>query len=107
MTSLKRERRRFVLPRVYDSSRIKEDGYQKRRPSLYKYRFEQLENGTIGVNNHKDSACHKEALQLVVVLPAYCLDVGEMLSKTHADQKDNRQCLLRYRQKLGSRPNKV
>ena len=47
------------------------------------------------MNKHKGSACQKEALQLVVVLPAYCLDVGEMLSKEHADQKDNRQCLLK------------
>ena len=79
MTSLKQERRRFVLSRVYDSSRIK-DGYQKRRPSLHKNGLSIWKDGTIGVNKHEDSACRKEALQLDVVLPAYCLDVGEMLS---------------------------
>ena len=45
---------------------------------------------------HKDSACHKQALQLIVVLPACCPNVGKMLSKEHADwKKDSRQCLLR------------
>ena len=64
-------------------------------PAFTNTRLSNWKDGTIGVNKHKDSACHKMALQLVVVLPAYCLDVGDMLSKEHADQKDNRQCLLR------------
>ena len=36
------------------------------------------------------------ALQVVVVIPSTCLDVGEMLSREHAHEKsEKRQCLLR------------
>ena len=49
-------------------------------PAFTKTGLSIWKDGTIGVNKHEDSACRKEALQLDVVLPAYCLDVGEMLS---------------------------
>ena len=45
--------------------------------------------------NHEASASHKEALQVVMVIPATCSDVGEMLSREHAQEKiENCQCLL-------------
>ena len=38
---------------------------------------------------------HKEALQVVMVMPSMCPDVSEMLSSKHTQEKsDNRQCLL-------------
>ena len=69
---------------------------KKGDPAFTSTGFYNWKDGTIGLKEHEDSACHKEALQLVVVLPACYPDVGEMLSKEHADQKkDNRQCLLK------------
>ena len=65
-------------------------------PAFTSTGFSNWKDGTISLRKHKDSACHKEVLQMVVVLPASCADIGEMLSKEHADQKrDNRRCLLK------------
>jgi hypothetical protein len=53
-------------------------------------------DATVLFKNHESSLCHKEAMQLVVTLPATCPDVGEMLSREMADQtRDNRECLLK------------
>ena len=58
--------------------------------------FSNWKDGTIEAKKHEDSACHKEALQLIVVLPACCPNVGKMLSKEYAVwKKDNRQWLLK------------
>ena len=46
---------------------------------------------------HELSNCHnyKEAVEKIITLPATTLDVGEMLSKAHAQEKsENRQVLL-------------
>lgn len=52
-------------------------------------------DATVLLKNHESLLCHKEAMQLVVTLPATCPDVGEMLSREMADQtRDNRECLL-------------
>ena len=75
--------------------KLKKMDIKRGDPAFTKTGFSNWKDGTIRVKKHEDSACHKEALQLVVVLPACCPDVGEMLSKEHADQKDNRQCLLK------------
>ena len=57
--------------------------------------FKNWKDATISVKNHEASASHKEALQVVMVIPATCSDVGEMLSREHAHEKsENRQCLL-------------
>ena len=58
--------------------------------------FKNWKDATISFKNHEASASHKEALQVVMVIPATCSDVGEMLSREHAQEKsENRQCLLR------------
>ena len=40
--------------------------------------FKNWKDATIGFKNHEASASHKEALQVVMVIPATCSDVGEM-----------------------------
>ena len=58
--------------------------------------FKNWKDATISFKNHEASASHKEALQVVMVIPATCSDVGEMLSREHAQEKNkNRQCLIR------------
>ena len=57
--------------------------------------FSNWKEATIGFKNHEASASHKEALQ-VTLLPTTHSDIGEMLSKQHADtKKENRECLLK------------
>ena len=41
----------------------------------------------MGFKNHEASVCHKEAMQMVVVLPNCCPDIGEMLSREYIDKK--------------------
>ena len=54
------------------------------------------DDATISFKTHEASASHKEALQVVMVIPSTCSDVGEMLSREHAQEKgENRQCLHR------------
>ena len=44
---------------------------------------------------HELRNCHKEAVEKIITLPATTSDVGEMLSKAHAQEKsENRQVLL-------------
>ena len=55
--------------------------------------FSNWKDATIGFKNHEASVSHKEALQ-VTLLPTTHSDIGEMLSKQHADaKKENRECL--------------
>ena len=57
--------------------------------------FSNWKDATIGFRNHESSISHKEALQ-VSVLPNTCSDIGDMLSKQHADMKKlNRECFLK------------
>ena len=58
--------------------------------------FTNWKDGTIAFKNHEGSSCHKEAMQMIVVLPATCPDVGAMLSKQYADaMRNNRRCFLK------------
>ena len=58
--------------------------------------FKNWKDATISFKNHEASASHKDALQVMVVIPLTWQDVGEMLSQEHAREKsENRQCLLR------------
>ena len=44
---------------------------------------------------HEQSLCHKEAIEMIVTLPATVHDVGEMISQQHAMEKDkNRKVFL-------------
>ena len=57
--------------------------------------FSNWKDATIGFKNHEASASHKEALQ-VTLFPTIHSDIGEMLSKQHADaKKENRECFLK------------
>ena len=45
---------------------------------------------------HQTSKSHREAIDLVIKIPSPTKDVGEMLNRSHAEQKDeNRQVLLK------------
>jgi hypothetical protein len=65
-------------------------------PAFTSNGFKNWKDATISFKNHELSASHKEALQVVVVIPSTCPDVGDMLSREHAREKsENRQCFLR------------
>ena len=53
------------------------------------------------LNNHERSTVHKNAVELVVTLPRFTRDVGELLSSAHAQEKRaNRQYLLKVIQNV-------
>ena len=41
--------------------------------------FSNWKDGTIGIKKHEVSGSHKGALQVMVVIPSTCRDVGDML----------------------------
>ena len=56
--------------------------------------FSNWKDGTIAFRNHEKSASHREAVEVIVTLPATTRDIGEQLSQQHAAQKlKNRQAL--------------
>ena len=56
--------------------------------------FHNWKDGTIGFRKHEECASHKEAVEVIVVLPATTTDIGEHLSHEHASQKlKNQQAL--------------
>ena len=58
--------------------------------------FSNWKDSTIGIKKHEVSVSHKGALQVMVVIPLTCRDVGDMLVKQHKQEnKDNRQFLLK------------
>ena len=56
--------------------------------------FSNWKDATTGFKNHVKSACHREAVEVLVTLPATTRDVGEHLSHEHAVQKVNNQQTL-------------
>ena len=57
--------------------------------------FSNWKDATTGFKNHVKSSCHREAVEVLVTLPATTWDVGEHLSHEHAVQKvNNQQALL-------------
>eukprot|EP00117_Sycon_ciliatum_P008412 scpid101383/ scgid11122/ Zinc finger MYM-type protein 1 len=53
-------------------------------------------DATVGFKNHETSSHHRDAVKMLLVLPATTPDVGEMLSGAHAKQKEeNRKCFLK------------
>ena len=70
------------------SNRNAEDAFISRGFSNWKL-------ATSVFRQHELSNCHKEAVEKIITLPATTADVGEMLSKAHAQEKsENRQVLL-------------
>ena len=58
--------------------------------------FSNWKDGTVAFRQHEESACHKEAVEKMLTLPATTPNIGEMLSSTLAKEKaTNRHCLLK------------
>ena len=75
---------------------VEEDQVAERGPFLCIKGVFHLEGSHGGIQSHESSSCHREAMQMIVELPQNCPDVGEMLSREHATEKEqNRECLLK------------
>lgn len=48
-------------------------------------------DATIAFKKHESSDCHKEAVEVSIVVPCVCPDVGEMLSSGHSKAKARKQ----------------
>ena len=58
--------------------------------------FSNWKDATIVLKKHASSACHCEAVEVVITLPATTKDVGELLSTAHQQEKQqNREILLK------------
>ena len=74
----------------------KKKAIKRSDPSFLQRGFSYWKDATIAFKKHESSACHKEAVEVSIVLPSACPDVGEMLSSQHFQQKkQNRECLLK------------
>ena len=63
--------------------------------------FSNWKDATVGFANHKKSATHKRAMEVVVTLLQTHRDIGEMLSTSHASEKVvNRQCLMKIAENI-------
>ena len=51
-------------------------------------------NATALFQKHEQSACHREAVDVVLTLPATTKDIGEQLSQQHAKEKESNQKML-------------
>ena len=45
---------------------------------------------------HQQSHCHREAIEVVIVLPKVNTDVGELLSREHHEEKEKNKKMLRF-----------
>ena len=63
--------------------------------------FSNWKNDTEGFCQRETSKCHIKAVQVMVVLPKSCQDMGEALSSAQAREKaENRQLLLKIFQNI-------
>ena len=63
--------------------------------------FNNWKDGTVGFNKHEGSDCHKEAVQVMEVIPHKMQNVGEQLCDIHASNKRvNRRMLLKILQNI-------
>ena len=49
--------------------------------------FSNWKDGTLSFKKHEKSSCHREAVEVMITLPATTCNVSELLSKQHAIQK--------------------
>ena len=57
--------------------------------------FSNWKDGTMAFRSHENSAYHKEAVEVMVTLPATTRDISEQLSQQHAAQKEkNSEALI-------------
>ena len=65
-------------------------------PAFLEKGFSYWKDATIAFKKHESSDSHKEAVQVSIVIPATCRDVGELLSSLLSQQKkENRECLVK------------
>ena len=58
--------------------------------------FSNWKDATVAFHAHEKSLRHKEAVEMVLTLPATTRDVGELLSSAHAHEKAvNHRCLVK------------
>ena len=58
-------------------------------------RFLNWKDGTMAFKSHENSAYYKEAVEVMVTLPATTRDISEQLSQQHAAQKEkNSEALI-------------
>ena len=63
--------------------------------------FSNWKDATVGFANHKKSATHKYAVEVVVTLSQTHRDIGDMLSTSHASEKAvNCQCLMKIAESI-------
>lgn len=56
--------------------------------------FSNWKDACVSLRKHESSKCHQESVLKVETLPRTCGDIGEIVSKKHAEEKsDNRDCL--------------
>jgi len=58
-------------------------------------------DATVSFRKRERSKCHKDAIQVMVVLPKTTCNIGDSLSATHAEEKaENRKMLLKILQNI-------
>lgn len=68
----------------------------KRDPAFVSRGYTYWKEATTAFKRHQSSDCHKEAVQAVVSLPQQVQDVGELLSRSHQEEKaTNRRMFLK------------
>ncbi|KAI6654469.1 hypothetical protein LOD99_865 [Oopsacas minuta] len=94
-------RKMLFLPPVREVASKEEMTAKKADTSFTQKGFSYWKGATIAFKEHASSDCHKEAVEVSIIIPRSCSDVGEMLSSSHSHQKkDNRECLLKIISKL-------
>ncbi|KAI6658407.1 Zinc finger MYM-type protein 1-like [Oopsacas minuta] len=69
---------------------------KKANSSFTQKGFSYWKDARITFKKHVSSDCHKDAVEMSIIIPRSCSDVGEMLSSSYSQQKkDNRECLLK------------
>ena len=68
---------------------------KRAEPSLVQSGFSYWKDASIAFKKHQSSDCHKEAVEVSIILPRACPNVGKMLSITALSAKEeNRECLM-------------
>ena len=58
--------------------------------------FQNWKNATSSFREHEQSSCHKEAVEMVITLPATHKDISECISSAAGEQrKENRSCFMK------------
>ena len=58
--------------------------------------YSNWKNATLSFKRHESSACHREAVEMLITLPTTTSDIAEQLSLQHSKQKEaNRQIFIK------------